>query len=167
MQKRVNIVSLRLPSIKAGLQSWSWTGTWELGFQEGSPKSLIREVLWAYFFFFWLFRAASVAYGRSQTRDGIRATATGLYHSHSDVGSELCLWPTPQLKAMLDPHWARPGFKPATSCILVRFISAEPWWELLSLNFCTNSIVYARHLLSFWWPGVSVPARQTVPRAPQ
>ena len=27
-------------------------------------------------------------------------------------------------------HWPRPGIKPASSQILVRFISAEPWWEL-------------------------------------
>ena len=35
-----------------------------------------------------LFRAAPVAYGRSQARGPIRATAAGLHHSHSDSGSE-------------------------------------------------------------------------------
>ena len=29
-------------------------------------------------------------------------------------------------------HWARPGIKPTSSWILVRFISAAPWWELLN-----------------------------------
>ena len=39
----------------------------------------------------------------SQARGRIRAVATGLYHSHSNVGSELCLQPTPQVTAMPDP----------------------------------------------------------------
>ena len=44
-----------------------------------------------------------VAYGGSQARGPIGATAAGLCHSHSNVGSEPRLQPTPQLKAMLDP----------------------------------------------------------------
>ena len=39
------------------------------------------------------------AYGGSQARGQIRATAAGLYHSHSNAGSEPCLRPTPQLMA--------------------------------------------------------------------
>jgi len=35
--------------------------------------------------------------------DWIRATAAGLHHSHSNVGSELRLRPTPQLTAMPGP----------------------------------------------------------------
>ena len=38
--------------------------------------------------FFFLFRAAPETYGGSQARRQIRATATGLYHSHTNVGSE-------------------------------------------------------------------------------
>ena len=34
------------------------------------------------------FRAAPVAYGDSQVRGGIGATAVGLCHSHSNAGSE-------------------------------------------------------------------------------
>ena len=41
-----------------------------------------------------LFRVAPATYGGSQARGRIGATATGLYHSHSNAGSELCLWPT-------------------------------------------------------------------------
>ena len=44
-----------------------------------------------------------MAYGGSQASGQIGATATGLCHCHSDVGSELCLQPTPQLMVMLDP----------------------------------------------------------------
>ena len=37
------------------------------------------------FFLFLFFRATSVAYGRSQARDQIQATAAGLFHSHSNI----------------------------------------------------------------------------------
>ena len=39
----------------------------------------------------------------SQARGQMGATAAGLCHSHSNSGSELCLWPTSQLRAMPDP----------------------------------------------------------------
>ena len=55
------------------------------------------------FSFFGLFRATLAAYGGSQARGPIGAVAAGLYHSHSNVGSELHLRPIPQLTAMLDP----------------------------------------------------------------
>ena len=54
-------------------------------------------------FFCDLFRATHMAYVSSQTRGWITATAAGLHHSHSNMGSELCLWPTPQLTATLIP----------------------------------------------------------------
>ena len=53
-------------------------------------------------FFFFLFEATSMAHGSSQARGWIRATAAGLYHSHSNAGSEPHLRPTLQLKATLD-----------------------------------------------------------------
>ena len=48
-----------------------------------------------------LLRAAPASYGSSQTRGRIGAAAAGL--CHSNVESEPCLWPTPQLTATLDP----------------------------------------------------------------
>ena len=42
-------------------------------------------------------------YGGSQARGLIGAAAAGLRQSHSNMGSELRLRPTPQLVAMLDP----------------------------------------------------------------
>ena len=53
------------------------------------------------FFFFW---TALTAYVNSQARDRMGATAAGLCHSYSNVGSEPCLQPTLQLTAMPDPH---------------------------------------------------------------
>ena len=63
-----------------------------------------------FFFNYYLFslfalsRAASAAYGGSQARGPVGAIATGLHHSHSSVGSELRLRPTPQLTATPDPQ---------------------------------------------------------------
>ena len=57
----------------------------------------------AFFFLFWLFRAAPVVYGGSQARGQIGAVAAGLNYSHSNTESELHLRPTPQLTAMPDP----------------------------------------------------------------
>ena len=55
-----------------------------------------------FFFFFCLFRAAPAAYGSTQARGQIGVVAAGLPHSHSNLGSELRLRPTPQLTATLD-----------------------------------------------------------------
>ena len=43
------------------------------------------------------------AYGNSQARGRIRAIADGLYHGHSNSGSEPSLQPTPKFTATLDP----------------------------------------------------------------
>ena len=56
-----------------------------------------------FFLSFYFFRAAPIAYGDFQARVWIGAIASGLHHSHSNTSLELCLWPTPQLMAMLDP----------------------------------------------------------------
>ena len=54
-------------------------------------------------FFFCLFRVPPMAYGGFQARGLIGAVAACLCHSHSNARSELCLQPTPQLMARLDP----------------------------------------------------------------
>ena len=54
-----------------------------------------------FFFFFDLFRATPVAYGGSQARGLIGATAAG--RCHSNTGSKPHLQPIPQLMATLDP----------------------------------------------------------------
>ena len=51
-----------------------------------------------------LFRATPSAYGSSQARGQNEAAAAILHHSHSNAGSELGLWPTPQLTATPDPQ---------------------------------------------------------------
>jgi len=60
-------------------------------------------ILTFYFFIFYLFRAAPVAYGVSQARGLIGAVAAGLHQSHSNEGSEKRPRPTSQLTTTLDP----------------------------------------------------------------
>ena len=70
----------------------------------GSRHSL--RLLLFFFFFFCLFAiswAAPAAYGSSQARGRIGAVAASLCSSRSNVRSKLCLQPTPQRTAMLDP----------------------------------------------------------------
>ena len=52
------------------------------------PEGCRGEVLCVLSFFLCLFRAALVAYGGSQARGLIGATAASLHHSHSHLGSE-------------------------------------------------------------------------------
>ena len=54
-------------------------------------------------FFFCLLRVTPVAYGGSQDRGLIRATAAGLHQSHSNARSEPHLQPTVKLKTTSDP----------------------------------------------------------------
>ena len=84
------------------------------------PKPMILLLL-----FFLLFRATLVACEVSQARGPIGAPAAGLQHSHSSAGSELHLWPIPQLMATLDPYPTEQG-QGLTSWFLVRFVSAVP-----------------------------------------
>ena len=79
--------------------------------------------------FFFLFRATPTAYGRCQARGQIRAAAAGLLHRHGNARSEPHLWATPRRSRqcqIFNPHWAGPGIEPASSCILVRFVTTEP-----------------------------------------
>ena len=48
------------------------------------------------------FKAPPPAYVGFQARGQIQAVATGLHHSHTNVGSDPRLRPTPQLTAMPD-----------------------------------------------------------------
>ena len=59
--------------------------------------------LWHIYFFKFIFRVPPAAYGNSQARGPVGDTAAGLCHSHSNSGSKPHLWPTPQLRALLDP----------------------------------------------------------------
>ena len=71
-----------------------------------NPLAPQQELL-RLFIYLLLFRATPTAYGDSQARSQIRATAAGLRHYHSRTGSKI--QPTPQLTATLDPQSTKRG----------------------------------------------------------
>ena len=90
-----------------------------------SPFSVIN---FCFMFHFVLFlRATPAAYVSSQVRGSIRAAAVSLCHSHSNAGSKLRIQPIPQLYLT---YWVRPGIKPASSWLAIRFVTTEPKGEL-------------------------------------
>ena len=115
LQERV--CSCFLPELLGlGWQSWVFFG---FGLTQGPNFCLHFHMvvsLWAALFKslrpFLSFRAAPSAYGGSQARVWIGATAAGLHHSHSNSRSL--------------SYWARPGIEPASSRMLVRVISTKP-----------------------------------------
>ena len=83
------------------------------------------------------------------------ATAAGLHHSHNNVGSTSSTYTTAHRNTRSLTHWARPGIDPASSWILVGFISAAPQWELQHpLIFDTVLITCYYSSFLFWclWP---------------
>ena len=80
---------------------WPWSCS--------EPESRLQWKGLIYLFIYLLFKATLMAYGSSQVRGWIGATAAGLCHSHSNTRSL--------------NHWAGPGIKPASSWILVRFLT--------------------------------------------
>ena len=84
----------------------TWRGGigWQLG----------TQLVCCFFFFFFLFRAIPVAYGTSQARDRIGAAAAGLHLSYGNAGSLT--------------HGARPGIEPASSWILIGFLTC---WAIM------------------------------------
>ena len=73
----------------------------------------VNILLYFYLFIYLVFlpfsRATPVAHGGSQAKGLIRAGAVGLRQSHNKAISELCLQPTPQLTATLDPEPTEQG----------------------------------------------------------
>ena len=65
------------------------------------PESYI--FIYLFIWTFCLFRATPTTYGDSQARGPVRTIASGLYHGHSDSGSEPSLQRIPQLMTMPDP----------------------------------------------------------------
>ena len=83
-----------------------WRFSSEIAFLTSLPPFILSTFICLFsflFFVFHLFRAAPMAYGGSPARDWTRAVATGLHRSHSNLGSEPRLRPTPQLTATPDP----------------------------------------------------------------
>ena len=96
-----------------------------------------------YFLFgvFLLFRAAPVAYGSSQAKGWMGATAAGLHHSHSNIGYATYTIAHGNTRSLT--HWARPGIEPSSSWMLVGFTSTVPQRELLK-NFFFSLFLFFR-----------------------
>ena len=88
----------RNQSLLVGLQGESKT-PWKPIFIPIDLETVLFTIF--FFFFFCLSRAVPAAYVGSQARGWLGAVAAD--HSHSKAGSELRLWPTPQLPATPDP----------------------------------------------------------------
>ena len=80
-----------------------WRSKWRCCILLPESSHLRLHLSLSLFLSCYLSRAAPTAYGGSQAKDLIRAVATGPRHSHSNTRSELCLHPTPQLTALLNP----------------------------------------------------------------
>ena len=98
----------RVRGMKTSGSCWCFAICWAL-FQAShifqyNPHN--NHAVWNYCLFMCVYvcllRAIPAAYGGSQARSLIRTVAASLHHSHSNSGSKLCLWPMPQLTAMLD-----------------------------------------------------------------
>ena len=107
-----------------------------------------------HFLFIYLFilRAVYTTHGGSQVRGPVGAVADGLCHSHSNTRSEQRLQSVPQLMAIptgSSTHWVRPGVEPVSSWTLLRFVSAEPQWELWDSFSCLT--LSRRQMSSISW----------------
>ena len=63
--------------------------------RESWANNSFFESFFSAFFFLFFLGDSLAAYGSSQARGQIRATAAGLCHSHSNVESKLHVQPTP------------------------------------------------------------------------
>ena len=98
-------------------------------------------------FFFSLSRSAPVAFGSSQARDQIIATAASL-HQSSNTGSKPHLHPfaTACSNTRSLPHWVSLGIEPASSWILVGFLTCWVTTGTLFPSF-SSSKIYSTHEL--------------------
>ena len=89
-----------------------------------SPLPLL--VFWVYFSnFFFLFRATPTAYGGSQARGRIGATAAAYATATATLGIQAVsvIYTTAHGNAGSLTHGGRPGIEPTSSWILVRFLN--------------------------------------------
>ena len=90
------------------------------------------------FLFFWdFFKATPVAYGSSQGRSWIGAAAASAQSQQRQIWAASLTYSTAHSNAR--SHWAGPAIEPASSWILVGFVTIgfEPQWELLDRTLWT------------------------------
>ena len=94
-----------------------------------------------------LFRATPAAYGGSQARGLTGATAAGLHHSHSNLGSKTCLQHIPQLMAILRSFNPLSKARDGTHILMVtsqvRYhwtTMGIPWMKLILKQQCSQEL---------------------------
>ena len=102
---------------------------------------LLEHMVILHFFFFGLFRSVPMAYGNSQARGQIRAAGCQPAQPHQ-IWAASVTYTRAHSNIRSLSQWARPGIKPASSWVLVGFITTEPQWELLMFNFFEESPNY-------------------------
>jgi len=129
---------------KIVVRMWSKRNSYSLviGWQNGT--AILKRVWWflielhialqfrkhdSFFsFLFLLFRAAPMAYGSSLPK--LKVELEPMPQSQQcKIWAMSVTYSAAHRKEGSPTHWARPGIKPASSCILVVFISAVPRWE--------------------------------------
>ena len=100
-----------------------------------------------------------MAYGSSQARGRIGAVAAGLHHSHTmQDPSHVCDLHHISCQGPTLTHRARPGIEPASSWILVQFVTSEPWWKLHCCHFKSHKMLlqYLIQLLIYIFMSLSI-----------
>ena len=104
-------------------------------------RKMIQFPLWFCFFvfvfvfFFLPFRAAPASCGGSQARGSNQSYSCRLtpWPQQHQIRASSVAYTTAHGKARFPTHCTRAGIEPASSCILVGFVSTVPLWELLLL----------------------------------
>ena len=102
-------------------------------------------------FFFFLFRAISVAYGVSKARGRKGAVAASLHHSHSNT------FITAHSSVGSLTYWVRPEIEPVSSWMLVRFVFSVPHRSSIFSVFLRTSILFSIVVAPTYIPTSSVP----------
>ena len=98
------------------------------------------------FFFFFLFMVAPVAYGSSQDRGG-----TKLQPQQCQIPALSVIYTTAHSNGRSLTDWARPGMEPASSWILIRFVTTEPQWELHILKTFEVDFINKLEIIGNYW----------------
>ena len=122
-----------------------WVAEWLTHF---SVNSWMSETT-SYYYHYLLFRAAPKAYGSSQARGRIGATAAGLHHQPQQRGiwAKSAIYTTAQGNAGSLTRCVKPGIKPASSRTLGGFVSSAPQGELLGLHVINLCIISTWRLI--------------------
>ena len=107
------------------------------------PVASVRMLAFSYgFFFSFLFRAEPMAYGGSQARGSNQSCSCWPMPQQHRIQAESVTYTTAHSTAGSLTHWVRPGIKPASSWILIGFVSAEPQRELPLVFFVLFCFVF-------------------------